>query len=952
MFGAGIGQGLSALGEGAQKAVQFQGQVNADHQVNGFGDFMNGIMDGVPGKMVTGPDGTQVPDTGYNGLQGLDKMNRYATLPKDVEAARQEFKSKLDTPISQLQFEEATRRMMQIRMSEAGSGFARATHEFAMTTNNNSAKMSIGDIVRDAGKTENNDVAFKGYLENMKTAYIKNAHNEGSGPQGTSEAIRSAEHDAWHARIASLAVDKPDMALKFLGQDDVKTSLGKDWPALQEVATRRQTELGGLNLSGEAGTAVKNGWRGTQGAQNSRPMIYDPKLQQVVFKDTGLPPTEAEVQASLNTPDNLAKGAPTQAQARAYDAAKPGGIDQSIPPEGRALLSVISGPESAGQYNVRFGGAHFGTYADHPRIHERIPSGPNAGNVSDAAGRYQFLSSTWDTEKAKLGLTDFSPASQDKAAWDLAQTDYEARTGRNLLTDLKSRDPGTMSRVAGALRQTWTSLPGGIEQGQTGSRFENAYNAALSGNGDAGSAAASTAGQPPPSASTPDMPAKPPAQPAAFAPQIPGAPEPPPPPSGEMTPEQVHALQVQYVEQSGRTEQEKKVARQWVDEAYRSAVIAAQATQKEKEEKANDASADYAKRVLLGQVGPSVYQDIANDPRLAGNGPAMERVSEYVNKWSGVELPSHYGKGFVQTRADMLSEPGSPGHISDFQEVYKRSLDPDNPITPAGVNELYQMHQRNQKSIDLRWADLSLQKMLKSGNSYLSFDGQGAIPGVYEGLKDPDGVHASADFEVRYTREYSHLLDDARETHDFKKLDAFLQDKHVKEITEGIRSERKVKEAYMNASSGIGDQPGQALPSAPEGVPEQGWNKLMGLVGPNTQGVVNHGDFARHLQLLASDPEKMAPLWDKSKSNIGAKLSASQALQLMGVNYQPHVSEGAREPPEVKYRTETERENAEAAEHRRTIPFLERTFGGEAGTVRDILERGAIRHFEQPAKEK
>lgn len=149
-----------------------------------------------------------------------------------------------------------------------------------------------------------------------------------------------------------------------------------------------------------------------------------------------------------------------------------------LSPVARALLETIAGPESKGDYNVIYGGGKFTDYADHPRQFVEITSGPNKGQYSSAAGKYQFLGSTWDDQAAKLGLTDFSPASQDAAAWNLAQETYKAKTGRSLLADL---DAGDTSRIPAALKGQWTSLPGGIEQGITGSAFANAYAANLGG---------------------------------------------------------------------------------------------------------------------------------------------------------------------------------------------------------------------------------------------------------------------------------------------------------------------------------------------------------------------------------------------------------------------------------------------------------------------------------------
>jgi len=136
--------------------------------------------------------------------------------------------------------------------------------------------------------------------------------------------------------------------------------------------------------------------------------------------------------------------------------------DTTIPAPGQALLNLIARVESGGDYNVIVGkgkavpGApgSFESYAEHPRVvGMRTASGP-----STAAGRYQITATTWDHLKEKYSdLTDFSPKSQDRAAWYLAQHDYTKRTGRDLLGDLSS---GQTQFVGRALQSTWRGLVG------------------------------------------------------------------------------------------------------------------------------------------------------------------------------------------------------------------------------------------------------------------------------------------------------------------------------------------------------------------------------------------------------------------------------------------------------------------------------------------------------------
>jgi muramidase (phage lysozyme) len=144
--------------------------------------------------------------------------------------------------------------------------------------------------------------------------------------------------------------------------------------------------------------------------------------------------------------------------------------NKSLSPTARALLDTIAGDESP-DYRTIYGGKKVNDLSWHPGVAVPIRGGPNAGKTSSAAGRYQFLGSTWNDQAKKLGLQDFSPESQDLAAWNLALESY----GPSLEADLQSGDPNKVAAVGRALRKVWTSLPGGIEQGAQASKFASRY---------------------------------------------------------------------------------------------------------------------------------------------------------------------------------------------------------------------------------------------------------------------------------------------------------------------------------------------------------------------------------------------------------------------------------------------------------------------------------------------
>jgi muramidase (phage lysozyme) len=144
-----------------------------------------------------------------------------------------------------------------------------------------------------------------------------------------------------------------------------------------------------------------------------------------------------------------------------------------LPQEARAFLDALAVGESSASdddaaYSILFGGGHF----EAPPWPEGFPQWSGRvynGWMTHAAGRYQDEPQTWRQQQEKLGLPDFSPESQDKANWDLAETVYHARTSKQLLAQLVAKE---LSGIAGQLHSTWTSL--------SEETFPERYTAALS----------------------------------------------------------------------------------------------------------------------------------------------------------------------------------------------------------------------------------------------------------------------------------------------------------------------------------------------------------------------------------------------------------------------------------------------------------------------------------------
>jgi muramidase (phage lysozyme) len=134
-------------------------------------------------------------------------------------------------------------------------------------------------------------------------------------------------------------------------------------------------------------------------------------------------------------------------------------------------VKLCEGTKNAGEYGCLYGSTPgaprtFSDFSDHPRLAQRISAADQ--RWTSAAGAYQMMAvspiptggstrvNTWDVLQARLGLPDFSPASQDAAAVEL-------------LRECGALDRLAVGDLAGAVaraRKIWASLPGANYAGQ------------------------------------------------------------------------------------------------------------------------------------------------------------------------------------------------------------------------------------------------------------------------------------------------------------------------------------------------------------------------------------------------------------------------------------------------------------------------------------------------------
>lgn len=111
------------------------------------------------------------------------------------------------------------------------------------------------------------------------------------------------------------------------------------------------------------------------------------------------------------------------------------------------MIAAAEGTAASDGYYTQYTGTKFASFSDHPR---EMRCGRRYGKklCSDAAGRYQFLSTTWDRFAKKFGVKDFSPRNQDLMAIELIRE-------RGALADIEA---GQLEPAVRKLAYIWPSF--------------------------------------------------------------------------------------------------------------------------------------------------------------------------------------------------------------------------------------------------------------------------------------------------------------------------------------------------------------------------------------------------------------------------------------------------------------------------------------------------------------
>ena len=132
-------------------------------------------------------------------------------------------------------------------------------------------------------------------------------------------------------------------------------------------------------------------------------------------------------------------------------------------------MLTISASESnhRNPYFLLYGGSHVHSLEQHPDQCLMIEVGPNQGQCSTAAGRYQFLTSSWQEKAARyhphpneqIMTYGFEPEYQDIVVYRWLEDNHAWNI--NIPSLLRQ---GRVEEVLIELSSVWTSLEGGIEE--------------------------------------------------------------------------------------------------------------------------------------------------------------------------------------------------------------------------------------------------------------------------------------------------------------------------------------------------------------------------------------------------------------------------------------------------------------------------------------------------------
>ena len=350
-------------------------------------------------------------------------------------------------------------------VSRAITNLAGATEDMFDTTLKISARLKQRNEKDEDFKTEQAYLRFIGDQNRQQAERIRNAKEDAQGITNQTEGELSAARDGFLKTVPTRLQEEYRTKLTHYEENTITSAFNFEYTAGNEKFVKDINDT--LNL--EASSVLLGDKSADEARENVFGLIDRSDLDEPSKRDLR---DQAEVYLLKAEYQKEVEYA-VEFKGSVKPKSKGDVVAAGLLPHERGILNAIGSPESNGEYNRLYSGTgeakYFEDYSDHPRVYTTITNGPNKGQKSSAAGKYQFLASTWDKTVRKYNaahpdspITDFSPENQDRAALFLAREIYNRQIPAGEMTFDQVLTSGDRNLIIG-MKDMLTDASGGWE---------------------------------------------------------------------------------------------------------------------------------------------------------------------------------------------------------------------------------------------------------------------------------------------------------------------------------------------------------------------------------------------------------------------------------------------------------------------------------------------------------
>ena len=873
-FGAAIAKGGAELGQGAEKAGQFWGQIQTDDASNNYQKEASALAEHI------------------RTLNGQDALNAQAGVNDQLDALYAKYKGQLNTPAQQLQFDNQNRPFTDryIR-GQLNTHFIQQGQAFGIKTADDAIGVSANMAATAGADGSLKDVAVaraKAFDAEKKKLQLNGQERD---PDALALAGQRADQTAYKSAVEAQLVKDPEKALAWTEQ--FKDRLGT---AYEPLAAKAKETVARTYVSKAEEIAVTNP-KGAQEFVEANQDKFGP------FYGAALSRTKEAVK----------KQGGQDWQRKAADAVnngwQPGGV-----PVGYSYEKAVMG---GGSYGPGESSGNAGIVNNTPYTDERGVYHPHG---TGAGGLFQFEPGTWRglmERHPELGLTldGFHDNSEAGKSQQLRAMHAFTQENRQYLSSqgIEPTDKNAyMAHFLGAGGAVQFISAAHANPNQIAAQLfpaEAAANFSVFYEGKGSEARPRTLGEIyanmtrkfPGVASVAQGAPGAAVMPAAYEPSgteeaPPTAPESPTATDATFHPDQAlqppapitdpvelananYAKQLRFIDEYTPADQ-KEIAKAAAYSAMQFAMAEANETASQRKAREEAATNDVLGDTMKGNF-TSAYKKVSNYSDDVLPPKAKMALEDVIERRSGDPNPLTFGSKYIEMFNHVIAPSDDPNRISNRQDIYQAEARGD--LTARGSERLLTVMEGVRKGTDEIGLHAREQGVLNYASDYLDK----SVDTPYLTVKDPEGKKK---LELDFTQTFYSQLDAWRNQgkdvasfplFDRKKLDEYLH---------WLRPRAQIDQFVVEAGASGPEPAGTPMPAPPETVAKpEGWSQLMANAPP-WKGVVNHQLWASKLNQLIADPATMGPLWDASP--IGKKLPSRQVFDMLGIKHEEPPGEG------------------------------------------------------------